>query len=343
MAFELPRNTQRVTKEFLLSKNTQETYMEHYLGVPVKKGLFISPSNLRSDNKPTCAFYKNDKGVLLFKDFAGITGDFIKVVMEIFNCSYHVALTTIANDFGYIKTKNYEIHPPKIEYSGIDFKETTDTIIQNEIVPFSKKDLDWWEDFGVSIEELKLFKVFAVKNVFLNGYLFSSSSIKVPIYGYYGGKKDGKELWRNYFPTKTNYRFLSNWTNKCIQGLKQLPKEGDLLVITKSLKDVMALRANGIYAIAPTSETVILDNNQMSKLKERFKKIILVGDNDLPGVKSLNKWKKKYPELKVLFLRRKFSKDISDLIKSSKLEGFRACEELKDINNIELSKYFYKF
>jgi hypothetical protein len=33
----------KITKEFLLSKNSEETYMAHYLGIPVKKGLFRSP------------------------------------------------------------------------------------------------------------------------------------------------------------------------------------------------------------------------------------------------------------------------------------------------------------
>ena len=33
----------KITKEFLLSKNNEETYMTYYLGIPVKKGLFKSP------------------------------------------------------------------------------------------------------------------------------------------------------------------------------------------------------------------------------------------------------------------------------------------------------------
>ena len=55
-----------------------------------------------------------------------------------------------------------------------------------------------------------------------------------PAYGYYGGKEDNVELWRIYFPKKKQYRFLTNWKAKQIQGYKQLPKSGKLLVITKS-------------------------------------------------------------------------------------------------------------
>lgn len=59
-----------ITKELILKRVSEETLMEHYLGVPIKKGLLKSP--LRNDNKPTCAFYRSKKsGRLIFKDFSG--------------------------------------------------------------------------------------------------------------------------------------------------------------------------------------------------------------------------------------------------------------------------------
>lgn len=54
-----------VTKELILNSVSEETLMEHYLGVPVKKGLLKSP--LRQDNKPTCAFYRNKKEILYLR------------------------------------------------------------------------------------------------------------------------------------------------------------------------------------------------------------------------------------------------------------------------------------
>lgn len=44
----------KVTREFLLSENNEETYMSYYLGIPVDKGLYVSP--LRSDHHKTCGF-----------------------------------------------------------------------------------------------------------------------------------------------------------------------------------------------------------------------------------------------------------------------------------------------
>ena len=46
----------KITKEYLLKQNSEETYMSYYLGVPVKKGLFVSP--LRTDKHKTCSFFR---------------------------------------------------------------------------------------------------------------------------------------------------------------------------------------------------------------------------------------------------------------------------------------------
>ena len=61
--------SEKLTQELLLRYNSEETYMEHYLGIPVKKWLFKSP--LRKDNTPTCAFFRDSAGRLVFKDFRG--------------------------------------------------------------------------------------------------------------------------------------------------------------------------------------------------------------------------------------------------------------------------------
>jgi len=305
----------RITKELLLSKNSQEAYFEHYLGVHVKKGLFCCPPIIRVDNTPTCAFYKNSRGNLIFKDFAGLTFGFVDCVMYIFSCSYYKALKIIANDFGIIKTKA-PINEPKIPYSNNILKETTQANIQVEIQEFSKKELDWWLSFGISLNTLKKYKVFSIKHIFLNGNYHTSSSETSPIFGYYKGKNsDDLELWRLYMPNKIKYRFLSNWKSNLIQGSNQLPKTGSHCFIIKSLKDTMNFYEFGLNAIAPTSENVMFTERQVEKINLRFDdNIILFFDNDLPGVKGAHKYKKKY-NIRCIFIKRKYAKDITDLYK----------------------------
>jgi hypothetical protein len=317
----------KITKELLLSKYSQETFFEHYLGVPVKKGLFVSPSVLRPDHKPTCSFYKNKSGVLKFNDFAGPTFDFVGCVMQLYQCSYYKALRIIANDFGIIQVEKMEIHPPKITYTGYELEETSRSVIQVETQEFSKKELEWWSSFGVGVTTLKRFKVYSIKSVFLNGVYFTSSSDSSPIYGYFGGENsDGDELWRLYMPTKRNYRFLSNWSATMIQGAKQMPRSGEFIVVTKSLKDVMALYEFGIPAIAPNSENLFLTEAQYEKLQQRFSSIYLLYDKDLPGVRAAQKIRKKFPLTKVLLTPK--VKDFSDYVKKyGMMKTFNLVEE----------------
>lgn len=317
----------KVTRELLLSKNSQETYFEHYLGVPVKKGLFRSPSVIRSDANPTCSFYKNKNNILMYKDFAGPTFDFIGCVMYLFNCNYYNALRIIAHDFNIIPIADIPRNPPKIQYTNTVLEKTSKSRIEVELKEFSEKELKWWEGFGISKNTLKKFQVYSVKSIFLNGVYFSSSSESSPIYGYYGGTaSDGAELWRLYMPTKRNYRFLSNWSQEMIQGSKQLPKSGEFVVITKSMKDVMSLYEFGITAIAPNSENLFLTEPQYNKIKSRFNQVYLLYDRDLPGVKSANKIRKKFKEVKVLLTPK--TKDFSDYVKKyGIMKTFKLVEE----------------
>ena len=307
----------KITKQFLLDKASQETYLEYYLGIPVKKGLFKSP--LREDNNPTCAFYKNASGDIIFKDFSGnFYGNFISVVMFKYGVSYYKALRIIANDFDYISIPSLKKCEKPITASTTEFKDAGEANIQIEMQDYEGTALKYWSDYGITEKILKKFKVYSCRTVFLNGNFFCNSSPSRPIFGYYRGKNENEtELWRIYMPfhRAKEPKFLSNWKSIMLQGAKQLPKEGELLVVTKSLKDVMVLYSLGITAIAPNSENLFMTENQFSKLSSRFKHIVLFYDNDLPGIHNMNKIRKEF-NVQCLWIPRKYhAKDISDFYK----------------------------
>ena len=322
----------KITKELIESKISQETLMSTYYGVPIKKGLFKAKN--RVDHKPTVAYYKNSKGKIIVKDFgSNYTGDWIYVVMNKFQCSYQKALNIAANDFG-IQTF------PKLEKNQIiESKDILDNkngaIIQVEIKDFTSLDIQWWAKYGIQLSTLKKFKVFSCKNVFLNGNLFEMVSDNQLVFGYYGGIKQDIEQWRIYHPLKRKYRFISNWKSNQIQGAMQLPKSGDTLIITKSMKDIMCLYEYGITSIAPCSENVFVTDTQYKRLKSRFKYIFLLYDNDLPGIRASVKIHKQYPDIKVMFIPKKSGcKDFSDYRKTY---GDKKTQEL-----IKQAKEYYK-
>lgn len=324
MLFEI--GPSKITKEVLLNRASEESYMAYYLGINPDKGLFRSP--LRNDSNPTCSFYRNKSGDLIFKDFSdGFHGTFITVVMKLFNVPYHKALTLIAHDFGLIKKEGYTTNLPKIEYDGTTVTDKEPTIIQCEIKPFTEEELEWWNSFGISEATLKKFKVFSVKNVFLNGALHATGSKQNPIYGYYFGIKEGVEQWKIYFPFKKSYRFLLN--TGVVQGLKQIPKGCEEIVITKSMKDVMTLHELGITAIAPQAESVILPTRVIEALDRLGVKVkITNGDWDKAGQLFMIKSRRAYRTICLTFTNKeKYGKDISDFVK---MHGMEKAQKLID-------------
>ena len=304
----------------LLKAHSEEEYFSFY-GVSPRKGLFCSP--LRGDRNPTCSFYRNRAGVLKFKDFGtGDNFDFVHLVMYRFGCDYNEALKIIAIDFGIIQKEGAVKNVPVFKYNKVEIEPQKTASIQCEIRDFNQVDLDWWGSFGITLPTLKRFKVYAVKNVFLNGDLLCSESLSNPIYGYYFGKKDGIEQWKIYFPKRKKHRFLLNCSE--IQGLNKIPENGEYIVVTKSYKDVMTLYELKIPAIAPQAESVIISDDVYNKISSRFKYVIFNGDWDRAGqafmIKSTIKYKGFAMSIKN---KEKFGKDISDFVSIHGIEKAR--------------------
>lgn len=324
-----------VTKELIFSRVSEENLMEYYTGIPCKKGLFIS--KMRPDSRPTVSYYRNNKtGRLIYKDFGnGFTADCIGVVMHKYNCTYGKALSIIANDFNIITNNKLEVNKPLIKLSNTKFEDIGDAIIQVEIKDFSQYELDWWSKYGITENTLKKFRVFSCKNIFLNNNLFLLGKEKQLIFGYFGGIREGIERWKVYLPGR-KFRFLSNWKQHRLQGIDQIPKTGEYLVITKSQKDNMTLYELGIPAVSPISENCFMTDAWYNKLKERFNKLFLFYDSDLPGLRAMNKIRKLHPEIIPIWIPRHYeAKDISDFYAKYKRE-----KTVELIN--EAKKYFLR-
>lgn len=323
-----------ITKDFILSRVNQESIMQHYTNKDVNsKKLFTSL--FRADNHVTCSFYKSKSNILYLHDFA--TNEHIncfQVVMKLYNCNYYEALKIIAQDFGLI-----EGYTPKVSDKVFvpEIKESESAKIQVQIKDYTTEELEWWKSFGISKKTLKKYHVFSLQHVFLNRELRFTSSKQCPIYGYYFGKdKNGEDKFKIYFPMRKEFRFLNNINKKTLQGYKQLPKSGELLVCTKSMKDCMAMYEFSIPAIATNSETLFVNDKQLEEFKQRFKYILVLYDNDRPGLHNMWLIRKQHPELNFYFLPWYLSKDFTDSIKLVGVENMR--EYVKEF----MSNYKFK-
>lgn len=312
-----------LTQYDILSQVSDEDIMRKYLKRELNGGLFVSP--FREDKHPTCSLYRNQKGVLYFKDFG--SGDHLNcfgVVMKLYNISFQAAINKIALDFG-ITGEETQIFTPTIQ---IEKKKASK--IQVELKEFSKEELDWWNSYGITRSILSNYKVYSCNTIFLNDKIYALNK-KEFAFGYFGGTNGNFEYWRIYKPLNKDFRFISNWPKNKIQGFDQLKYNTDFLVITKSLKDVMCLRALGIEAIAPNSEGYFIPDSMYSNLKTRYSYILLLYDNDYAGITYANKIRKQYPDLIPIIIPRKTkAKDISDFRKMyGKEKTFKGIYKMK--------------
>jgi len=300
--------TPQIDKKYILERLSQEEIFEKYLGIPVYIGRrFKSP--LRQDKTPTCSLKYIGK-VLWMQDWSGhFRGDCFNLVERMYNCNFYRACEIIASDFDLIK-KNIR----KERVIENDYVNSV-TDIRVRWRPFKKEDEKFWGEFGITEPLLNFFKVAPIKEMWVNGSLKYTHRDNDLAYAYYFGP--GK--FKIYFPNRKELRFRCN-TN-VLQGYDQLPEKGDIVIITKSMKDIMTLKAMGYYAVAPQSESIIPSEEEIKELKSRFSNVYSFYDFDLAGIRSANKMRKLY-DVKPIFLtngrfgtKNYFSKDVSDLVK----------------------------
>jgi len=301
-------NIKPVTEENILERTTEYDIYSYYIGykIPINTK-FNSP--LREDNNPSFGLFVAKKTrQLLFKDMGTDTsGNCFKFVQLYKGLrSYKDALHEINKDLNIGLLKKSE--------KGVTVRnkfKPSRTHIAVKRKHFTDNDLEFWSQFGISRETLRKFNVSPVKRVWVNdkikSFIYTDNN---PIYAYKIYNKF--KIYRPYGEQK----FLSNCNQYDIQGFEQLPKRGgDLLIITKSLKDAMVLYELGYIAIAPNSESISIPDKIVNYLNKQFKNIILFYDNDKTGIAGMLKHKKQH-NFKCRFIPLQYkSKDISDFTK----------------------------
>jgi hypothetical protein len=302
--YSFPNKPEKITFDWLFDRINQEDVYLLYLGFCDLNKKFTNP--LRSDdNNPDCSFYWKT-GILFFTDFAfKTTYTCVSVVMKSRGINYAQALDEIYNTFlGGKKTKDLTIIVKTDKQQGRSYKD-----IKVKIQPFTVTDKQYLMLFGLNSELCKLYKVFSIEYYWIDDKLVYNYNNYNPVIGYYF---NGRWKLYHYKSSKKEFRFIGNTSHKDLQGYDQLNWVGELLVITKSLKDVMVYRKFGINSVAPHSEGVSKWVDKIPSLQKRFERVIINFDNDKAGIEATKEVLKLYP-LESFFIPDE--KDISDYYK----------------------------
>lgn len=301
-----------ITLDDILSKVTEYDIYSRYIG-HFKIGLIYN-SPFRKDKNPSFGiFYSKKSGRLLFKDHGtGECGDVIKFV------SLYTGITNY-NDILNRIVKDLNITNNTVLKASKEYKIPTETVIGIVRQDWTDIDKQYWSQFGITIDTLKKFNVSSIKYYLCNGIVKAIYKDTNPMYAY-----KVYNHFKIYRPLADKYtKWRNNLQEYDIQGFQQLPKKGNLLIITKSLKDVMCLYEMGYTAISPASESTFIPDKVLDMLKSNFKRILICFDRDIAGVKNMRKISLKTGLNGFLVHKKYKSKDISDAVKNNGFEEIK--------------------
>lgn len=256
-----------------------------------------------------CIYYDVNHFEYRFKDFSsGYQGNSINLVKYLFNLEYHESIVKIENDYAeFIK---YNTSHTATEIKAYDRFKVTDFQIRH----WNNLDESFWKGFKINSNLLVYYNVspleyFTMTKEEPDGTENVITTKRNYLYGYF--RNDGS-LYKIYLPKTPDKKFVK--VENYIQGVDQLVGK-DYLVITSSLKDLMCftrLSIKNAESIAPDSENSMIAESIIIKLKAKYKKVIVLFDNDEAGIKSMLKYKERYD---LDYITLDFEKDLSDTVK----------------------------
>ena len=296
-----------------LNQIPREWVFEFYLNLNQRlsgQSLKIKSIFSSKDKVPSMCIYIDNNGRYRFKDFSsGYGGDGLNLVMHLFQLgSRGKASFKVIDDYNEYISKN--------DYVPLDYKpESKYKVSDYEIRHWTTLDKSYWQIYKLNSNLLGKYNVHPLSYYKMikedeGRELHSFTKEGNFIYGYF--REDGS-LYKIYSPKNKDNKFIK--VRDYIQGKDQIKFDSKYLIIVSSLKDLLCFKLLGIgnvECIAPDSENSMIPINLMQSYKDKYKKIIVLFDNDEAGIKSA----KKYQDIhKFDYINLELSKDLSDSVK----------------------------
>jgi hypothetical protein len=285
---------------------------------PRAKGLEKHPSFLISSRA----------GTLCFVDFgdANLRGDcftFVKLLHHM--VSMDDVLKKIDFDFGLgINTNSNADYKTIVkEYKQPEELGKRYSLVQVSTRRFTHEELEYWNGYHQSLEDLRTNNVYSIKTLFFNSSRFFLKESELRFAYLYDGH------WKVYrpFADKKNKWNPNNVPNTALDG-----QDGILcnnLLILKSKKDFMVMNKVYPYNVAVQSENIgCFSHENVDYFRSVSDRQILSFDSDPPGVKNSQEITKlfdfDYCNVPLKFL----SEGIKDWADLGRVHGLKAIEEV---------------
>tara|TARA_R110000868_G_scaffold126888_1_gene334205 strand:- start:273 stop:1196 length:924 start_codon:yes stop_codon:yes gene_type:complete len=231
----------------------------------------------------------NKLGNLTFIDFGdtSLRGNCFEFVKLLFNApNIYEALKIIDRDFGLgivdkkIITEDYKQIVAEYQ-QPIDIPKTY-SIIQCVTRKFTNEELEYWNQYHQSIDDLKANNIYSIKNVYMNKEKFILKETDLR-FGYLYGDK--WKIYRPFADKKTKW-MPNNVPITAMDGLNDVIN-CDRLFINKSKKDYMVMKKIFPCSCAVQNEGIAcFSQENVDFLKANSREQILSFDSDVTGVKN---------------------------------------------------------
>lgn len=269
-------------------------------------------------------------------------------VMIKYNISFYEALTKIYED---IVLGNVTVLDSSVikAYRQKAIDEISMSIIIKDWEDF---DLDYWGQYdGFTVEKLEQFQVNAASEYWSNRIRVHVSTKEDPLYCYNHRHETGKPSFTAYRPYAdypinvhkrkakyqgVSFKFRKYLIRNHIMNFNTLvskteKKRSNVVFVTSSYKDIIALDCIGIDSIAPHTERGIIPETYINELYKYYDDVYIAYDNDSTGVNrslhltTTNKKLKYWNVPKTL----EGCKDPSDVLKFYDLDTLGSCVKEK--------------
>lgn len=303
-----------LSESVLLEDIDEYEIYRYYLGFyPELRTGYSSPLR-KGDESPSFSLFTNQSGICEYrwKD-SGINehGTIFKLVKMLYGLSNQIeVIKRIRHDL-----TNGEVLP-QIRLSNRP-KDKGSTIIKVKSKEWTEDALKWWFRYGITRSTLDYYNVTQVKWFSMNGTQICPKKDEL-VFAY-----RELDLYQIYQPHNLLFKFRNNYSDKIVLGFSQLKYEQDLLIITKSKKDVMMLYELGYESVSSRSESVVIPSPFLDYFDLKYKDKIMLYDNDGKEGSSIYRSKRIYIPLE------SGCKDISDYcLKYGKESGRKLIQHL---------------
>ncbi len=318
----------RLTPQAVLQKISEYDIFRYYMPDKTWKINQATLSPFRQENNPSFVI-GNKRGFLSFIDFADTSkrGDCFTFVKMLFNLSsIDDVLRMIDKDFGLgflpgTSTERYKTIQK--EYKQPEDLGKRYSLIQVVTRRFTQEELDYWNQYYQSIDDLRANNVYSIKKLYLNRKLFPLKETDLR----FGYLYDGH--WKVYRPFGDK---KSKWVPNNVPITAMDGKEDiancSVAFINKSKKDYMVMKKVFPCCCAVQNEGVAcFSDGNVEYLKANSDRQILSFDADEVGVKNSQMITKLFDFEYANVPRKYLSEGIKDWADLAKEHGLEAIED----------------